>query len=53
MNPDRPRVPDAVPMGMEIEFWADELDLPLVHWQRLVLLRWFPDARPPESGEGA
>lgn len=44
-------IPDAIPMGMEIEFHADNLDLPLLPWQRLVLLRWFPEPAPQSTEE--
>lgn len=49
------RIPDGVSEGMEIEVAADDLGLPLVPWQRRVLLRWFPrprladNGRPPEN----
>jgi hypothetical protein len=42
-------VPDAIPMGMEIEKFADDLELGLYPWQRELLLKWFPEPVPNES----
>lgn len=36
-------IPDGVSLGMEVEYFADNNKIPLAYWQRLVLLRTFPN----------